>query len=174
MKKLIPILLIVTLLFSSCAKLPDGKEYTSVFSAPYKARITVTDDKREYKAELTLTADGSLTVRFTEPLPLSEIGYVFEGDQCSILYNDTSLPVNAPDADIVSHGVSVWRRLLSPAEEYSVSRSGTGEDKRIILKAKDVEYVFSEADKRPLTVITPTTEIIFTEFNFEDIPEGLG
>ena len=166
--------LIIPFCFISCSSLPSAADYIGVLYRPYRASITVSEQGRQYSLSVALDDAGEKTFGFTEPVLLTGISYVFSDSACSMIYGDSTLPVSLSGGDTLSKGVCLWRELLTPTGDFSVSRTGKGEESKIIVTSKDAEYLFSEADLTPLSIITDSTEIIFTEFENEDLQEGEG
>ena len=178
MKKLTAtvIMLLLTMLFSSCGSASYYRNAAAVFDSPYSACVRIADGGEIYEAELIRDESGALTLQFLEPSLLCGITYGFDGGQYSLTYGGMSLALGDGAKDKVSGGVYVWYDMLAPDAKAVTGRKFKDGDKTYtVLSDGQTEYTLDSKTGAPVLITRGDTAISFTEFeNNAELPEGTG
>ena len=101
MKKLTAtiILLLLSLLLSSCGSASYYQNAASVFESPYRACARISDGGEIYDVKIVRDEDGVITLEFSEPSLLCGISYGFDGEECRLSYGGVSLQLDGGAKD---------------------------------------------------------------------------
>jgi hypothetical protein len=126
-RSLLPVLaaVLAAVVLCSCGRALGAETLTQSLYAPYEAEAAVTDGDNVYRVSVVRNADGDITFTFIEPAALAGISYRFDGDGAAIVYKDLSVPYGE-GADRLSHGVTVWKKLMAAEGEFSAKKSDGG------------------------------------------------
>lgn len=165
-KTLFTVLLVISVIFTSCGKEESAEEYISSFNEEYTANLSIEEKGASYTVRVLRDEDGTLDMVFAEPSVLWGMGYSFENDDSFLIYNDMSIELNANELPTSSEGgVYRWRELLKCAGEYTVGNDSLNGKKVIKLSNGECEIFFDKETASPLILKSGDTVITFDEWN---------
>ena len=155
---------LLSVLLFSCAAVPDTEELSDVFRAPFEAEAVIQNGKDVYAVSVCF--DGSTQqFKFSEPVHLYGVRYVFSDGESSIIYNDLRIPVDLSGAaDKSAGGVPSWKKLLEAGGEYTVRRTG----EQYIMTDGETEYSFEKETKIPVCIKSGDITITFISFRVKN------